>query len=192
MKPFVMMLLGISLIAAPVLAQSNLVVSAFTGYSMSAFEDQESAAGTLPLGITVGHPVNSSLEVGGELNYALGGYNFESNVSGGKLTTTFNQLVVGAFGKYHFQNSSKYAPYAKAGLGFFTGDAQMEFEYNGQKQKSDSNIDSGVGFSLGAGIKVNKNVFTEFNYNIVSRKPDGGNSFGMNTWGILVGWTFGQ
>lgn len=110
------------LCSAAVFAQQNFTVAAVTGYTMSAFEDQEDAAGTLPLGVQVGYKATPDLEVGAEINYALGGFGFEADYGDGKLTTTFNQTIFGVFGKYHFGKGTM-KPYGKLGLGYYMGDA---------------------------------------------------------------------
>ena len=189
MRTTVLTVMFASLFSTAIFAQSRFTVSALTGYTMSAFEDQEDAAGTLPIGVLVGYKAAPNLEVGVELNHALGGFGFEFDYSGTKITTTFNQTIFGVFGKYHFtENILK--PYAKLGVGYYTGNADVEYELNGDKQSSTSDIDSAIGFSLGAGlIQSAKGFFAEFNYHIVSRKVEG-ESGGMNSWAILIGYKF--
>jgi opacity protein-like surface antigen len=189
MRTTVLTVMFASLFSTAIFAQSRFTVSALTGYTMSAFEDQEDAAGTLPIGVLVGYKAAPNLEVGVELNHALGGFGFEFDYSGTKITTTFNQTIFGVFGKYHFtENILK--PYAKLGVGYYTGNADVEYELNGDKQSSTGDIDSAIGFNLGAGlIQSAKGFFAEFNYHIVTRKVEG-ESGGMNSWAILIGYKF--
>ncbi|HOH08338.1 MAG TPA: hypothetical protein PLF89_12500, partial [bacterium] len=56
--------LMLALLVGAGMAQTNNTFSVYTGYTMSAFEDQEDAAGTLPLGIQFGFNVAPNVEVG--------------------------------------------------------------------------------------------------------------------------------
>lgn len=170
------------LLAFSAFAGEGLTVSAVTGYTMTAFEDQEEAAGTLPLGVQIGKMLKPALEVGLEVVLPLGGFTYEGETMGYKVTTTFNQMLVGAYGKYCF-GEGKVTPYAKAGVGYYTGNADVEIEYMGQTSSESADIESAVGFSVGGGAHVNEKVFAEFVYNIVSREDAG-----TNTWAVLVGY----
>jgi hypothetical protein len=189
MKTTVFIVMLALLFSVATFAQNKFTVAALTGYTMSAFEDQDDAAGTLPIVVQVGYKAAPNLEVGAEFNYALGGFGFEIDYSEAKLTTTFNQTIFGVFGKYHFtQNILK--PYAKFGVGYYTGNADVEYELNGDKQSSTGDIDPAIGFNLGAGlIQSAKGFFAEFNYYTVTRKVEG-ESGGMNSWAFLVGYKF--
>ena len=189
MKTTVFIVMFALIFSASIFAQNRFTVAALTGYTMSAFEDQEDAAGTLPIGVQVGYKAAPNLEVGAEFNYALGGFDFETDYLGAKLTTSFNQTIFGIFGKYHFtENILK--PYAKLGIGYYTGDIDLEYEWEGDKQSGTSEVDPAIGFNLGAGlIQSAKGFFAEFNYHIVTRKVEG-ESGGMNSWAILVGYKF--
>ena len=175
---------GILLLSTSVMAQNSIALSAYTGYSLSAFEDQESAAGSLPLGISGAVEVMPQLQVGGEVLFALGGYQFEAEFFGETITTTMNQNMVGVFGRYYIPTTS-ITPYGKLGLGYYFGDSSIE----GFGAEEELDVDGAIGFNLGAGVLITDNIFAEFNYNIVSRESDG-ESFGANTWAILAGYRF--
>ncbi len=168
-------------------AAQGMKVSVGTGYTMSAFEDQDDAAGTLPLSLTVAKQVGDALFAGLEVFYPLGGYTWEVTESywgeSYKYDVTFQHYMIGVFGKYFISDK----PYLKAGLGMFMGGAKMESDFG----DDDADVDSGIGFSLGAGAQVTPKINVEFNYRIVSRKMDGADeSIGMNVWDILVQYGF--
>jgi len=181
------------LLTLPVAAQVNLNV--FTGYSLSAFEDQEEAASAIPLGVAVGYKVMPQLEVGGEVNLALPGYAFESTIYGVDFTTTFHQNLFGVYGRYYLPLQTV-SPFLKAGVGLYTGNITMEGEFMGEKMDEELDMDSAVGFNFGAGVMLKKGFYGEFNYTIVNRASseddeDGsGESFGANTWAIQLGYRF--
>ena len=164
----------------------GLSVAVTSGYIMTAFEDQEEAAGTLPIGIQVGMKATPSLEVGLEVNNALGGFVYELDFLGTTAETTMNQTIASLYAKY-FLGSSKMKPFVKAGVGMFTGNGNVKMSFLGVEDDEDFDIDSGVGFIVGAGLHITKAIFTEFNYNIVNRGSEGETS-GMNTWSVLVGY----
>ncbi len=169
--------------------ESQFTVSAVGGYAMSAFEDQDDAAGALPVGVQVGYKFKPNFILGGEVNLAVGGFSWEMEESGYKITTTANQTLIGAFGKYYFSEGT-YLPYGRAGVGMYTGDGEVKAEYQGQSQKQTLNIDSAFGFNIGGGVLLpEKGIFAEFIYHIVSREVEGESS-GMNYWAIQVGYQF--
>ena len=189
------------------MAQTNNTFSIYTGYTMSAFEDQEEAAGTFPLGIQFGFNVAPNVEVGLEAFNAIGGYKFEEDFFSVETETAFNSTIISGYGKYYISQASL-SPFIKAGVGYFLGDASVKISYMDEEQKEDMKIDPAIGFILGAGVDFNKNFFAEFNYNIVSRKSgedsdegdfelkksaakdESEDSWGMNTWTIKVGYRF--
>lgn len=185
-----MFLLATLFLAFGLFAQeSQFTLSAVGGYAMSAFEDQDDAAGALPVGVQVGYKFKPNMIVGGEINMALGGFSWELNQSGYKITSTANQTLIGAFGKYYF-SEGKYLPYGRVGVGMYTGDGEAKVEYQGQSEKQTINIDSAIGFNIGGGVLLpEKGIFAEFIYHIVSRKAEGESS-GMNYWAIQVGYQF--
>ncbi len=189
-------------------AQTNNTFSVYTGYTMSAFEDQEEAAGTLPLGIQFGFNVAPNVEVGLEAFNAIGGYKYEADFFGVETETAFNSTIISGYGKYYVSQANL-SPFIKAGVGYFLGDAKIKMSYMGEEEEDDMKIDPAIGFILGAGVDFNKNFFAEFNYNIVSRKSgeedtdegdfelmkaaaeeDSDDSWGMNSWTIKVGYRF--
>ena len=182
MKTRIAIALFVVLFAFTAFAQSNLSVSVLTGYTMTAFEDQESAAGTLPIGVQVGYKVNPSLVVGGEFNMPLGGFSFEDEFYGMKVSSTINQNLIGAFAKYTL-GSGNLQPFVKVGAGQYFGNRSAEVEYMGEKESEDFDIESAFGFSIGAGASLTPSIFAEFNYHLVNREDAG-----MNTWSVLVGY----
>ncbi|MDZ7371970.1 MAG: porin family protein [candidate division KSB1 bacterium] len=174
---------------------SQVAVNVFTGLSYSAFEDQEESASAIPLGVAVGYAAMPNLEVGGELNLALPGYGFETELYDIKVTSTFKQNLVGVFGRYYL-GKGNLKPFVKGGLGMYFGDAEVEVSYEGQKEKETIDVNGALGFNLGAGVMLQKGFYAEFNYNIVSRKAsdsetgEESDSFGMNTWAVQLGYRF--
>jgi len=185
MKTRIGLVLGMILIlSTAVSAQQNLTLSVYAGYSMSAFQDQGSAAGAIPLGISLGVKAASEFEVGGEFFYPLGGYKFESTQYDVKVTSTFNQMMVGAYGKY-FLGSGNTKPFLKGGIGYYMGDVKVEAA--GFPTET-SKIKAGVGFNIGGGIQMESGISLGFTYNIVKRELTSGEKMGLNTWAVLVGY----
>ncbi len=191
MKKFLLVFVLALMLVLPVSAQ--VAVNVFTGLSYSAFEDQEEAASAIPLGVAVGWPVMPNLEVGGEVNFALPGYQFETSFYDVKITSTFQQNLVGAYARYYLGEGSL-KPFVKGGLGYYFGNAKVEGTFMGEKMTETVDIDGAVGFNVGAGVMLKKGFYGEFNYNILSRKAEdaeeGSDSYGANTWAIQVGYRF--
>ncbi len=184
MKFKLLIVIGSLLMSVSVYGQSKFTVAALAGYGLSAFENQESSAGTIPLGVQLGYQVTPSLEAGAEVNLALGGYQFQDEFDEFDMTTTFNQTIIGAFGKYYF-GQGNFKPFARVGLGYYLGDAKVEIE----DESESVDIDPAIGFNIGAGLINHKGIFAEFTYHIVSRKSYG-ESFGMNNWSVMIGYKF--
>jgi hypothetical protein len=172
------------ILAAAVSAQQNLTLSVFAGYSMSAFENQGSAAGAIPLGVSLGVKASPELTVGGEFFYPLGGYKFGYTDSNVHVTSTFTQMMIGAFGKY-LVGSGNIKPFLKAGIGYYFGDEKVEAD--GYSTVTDK-VKGAVGFNVGGGIQMESGLSFGFTYNIVSREIISGRKMGMNTWAVLVGY----
>jgi hypothetical protein len=165
-------------------AQQNMTVSLFTGYTMTAFENQESAAGTIPLGVSIGFKAAPALEIGGEFFYPLGGYEFkvEDMYSSESYTVTHNQMMAGAYGKYCLGEGSM-KPFLKAGVGYYFGNSKSEL--GGQSFTAD--VDGAIGFNVGGGIQMESGLFAGFIYNIVNR-GSGDEKSGANTWALTIGY----
>lgn len=202
------MILLLVVLAGAGLAQSSKTLGIYTGYTMSAFEDQGDAAGTLPVGVQLGFKVAPQVEVGFEAANALGGFTWKGDVLGMETESTFNYTLLSAYGKYSFSQENL-APYVKGGIGYFLGDVKTKVSFMGEEESVTSKIDPGIGFVLGGGVDFNKRFFAEFSYNIVSRKSgeetDGSDEFemaaaddsgssndswGMNTWVAKIGYRF--
>jgi hypothetical protein len=166
------------LFAAAGFAQQNTTVSLFTGYTMSAFEFQGSAAGTIPLAASIGIKAAPALEIGGEFLYPIEGYQFETDVDGTKVTTTFNQMMAGAYGKY-FLGEGATKPFLKAGVGYYFGNAKVE----GNGRSVDVDMKGAIGFNVGGGIQMDSGLSLGFTYNIVTREEAG-----MNSWAAMIGY----
>jgi opacity protein-like surface antigen len=190
------------------MAQSNTSLGIYTGYTMTAFEDQDDAAGTLPVGVQLGFKVTPSFEVGLEASNALGGFIWKLDFFGIESESTFDYTILSAYGKYSL-SQEKLAPYLKGGVGYFMGDVTTKVSYMGEEESATSKIDPAIGFVLGGGVDFNKRFFAEFSYNLVSRKSgeelsdeedfemmsasdeDGSDeAWGMNTWTVKVGYRF--
>jgi hypothetical protein len=181
MKTRIVLVLGMVLVlAAAVSAQKNAKLTVYTGYSMTAFENQGSAAGAIPLGVSVGVQVAPAIVAGGEFFYPLGGYKFESTEYNIKVSSTFNQMMVGAFGKYLLGSGSTKL-FLKGGIGYYFGDVKAEatgFPTVTEKVKA------ALGINAGAGIQMDNGLSLGATFNIVKRE-----STGMNTWAVLVGYS---
>jgi hypothetical protein len=169
----------LTMLAVAGFARQNLKVTLLTGYTLSAFENQGSAAGTIPIAVSIGVKTNPALEVGGEFVYPLGGYRFEIQDSDPKVTNTINQMTAGAYGKY-LLSARRARPFLKAGIGYYMGDTKSETEGGGNET---TQMDGGIGFNVGGGIQFRRGLSLGFTYNIVTRE-----NTGMNTWSVLVGY----
>lgn len=189
MKNVVLILVISALFVLPCIAKENVSVSAYTGYTMTAYENQDESAGTLPIGASIGYMVSSNFEIGANLTFALGGFSFIEEVAGATHTITVTHLVAGVNGKYYLPLQG-IKPYLKAGAGYFSGHANYEVETTGGSTTDTIyGIDGNIGFTVGAGIITKIGIFVGFDYNIVSRKWEGSDdSAGMDTWAVLFGY----
>ncbi|MBD3376839.1 outer membrane beta-barrel protein [candidate division KSB1 bacterium] len=169
-------------------AQNKTTVTVLAGYTMSAFEDQEEAAGTLAGGVRAGYMASPQIEVGAEFQSALGGYTYEMTLFDVTMETSFNQNVFGIYGKYLIP-AANFKPFVKAGLGYYFGDAKVESDDELFNIDESVSIDAALGFNFGIGAHLTRALSAEFNYHIVSREMEG-ESIGMNAWAILVGYNF--
>ena len=184
------LILAISvLFVLPCIAKDNVSVSAYTGYTMTAYEDQDESSGTLSIGAAIGYMVSSNFEIGVNFTTALGGFSFINEVMGATHTITVTHIVAGVHGKYYLPLEG-IKPYLKAGAGYFAGHANYEVETTGVSTTDTIiGIDGNIGFTVGAGIITKVGIFVGFDYNIVSRKWEGSDdSAGMNTWAVLLGY----
>lgn len=204
MKRMGLLLLAALSVCSMSFAQGNTSLAVTSGYTMSAFEDQEDAAGTLPLGVQLGYMASPNLQVGAEVNYLLSGLTWKGEYAGFTLEQTFEQTIVSAYAKY-FLGQGNVKPFVKGGVGYFMGNAKWVYKYDNEEDTDDMKIDPAIGFIVGAGVTLTPNIFVEFNYNLVSRKyaeddaadmdpyasaNESSDKFGMNTWSILVGYKF--
>ena len=172
------------LLSPAVHAQKDLIVTASTGYSLSAFENQNSVAGSWPLSLSGAIEVAPQLEMGADVHLALGGYAFDGEFFGQSITTTFRQHSVGAFVRYLLPLGSV-SPFVRIGSGYYFGNSS--YELFGHKQEEQ--VKGAFGLSVGAGILLTDHLNAEFIYNAVSRESDE-QKFDANTWMFLVGYRF--
>ena len=171
---------------------SQVRIGVSTGYILTAYEEQDDSAGTLPIDVQIGAMVTPMLELGGEILYALGGFTFEDNIAGQITETDFHHTQIGAYGKYYVDLGSV-DPFVRAGVAYYMGDAELEIP-NGQESEQTVEIDPAVGFNFGAGLMATPSLSVEFFYNRVTRdmtdSQDNTVEFGMDTWGFLAGYHF--
>ncbi len=185
-------------------------VGFFTGYGMSSFENQDEAAGYLPVGFQALYSLDKmkwgSLNFGLEFNYAVAPFTFEVSNQQGKLwDQKVNQMVIAALVKVKFLKET-FRPYARVGAGLYTGNIKNEFTDLARQLAQQQNVQlneevklgSGFGFNIGAGTdfvfdkKGASAVFFEFVFHISSRTPDGANSStGLNNWAVQLGYQLG-
>jgi opacity protein-like surface antigen len=207
MKKLSLILLVFFFISGVAYSQS---IGAFVGYGSSAFGDdffgedvESSQANYIPLGAQLLFGNNGAFEFGGEINYAIIPFTFETDGWG---ETKLNQLYFGALAK--FKIGSGYGPglvpYLRAGAGLYTGSADVDFtdEWNDLGLEDlEMDMKSAFGFNIGAGAEMNLNrgggLFAEFVYHIVEREFDVDDTemednepFGANNWAIHVGFRF--
>jgi len=195
MKKSGFLLLVLLSLAVSSYGQSHTSVALLAGYSMSAFEGQEDAAGTIPLGAQLGYMIGPSVELGLEGNYLLGGLTWKGESERYSLETTFNQVIAGVYAKI-FLGQGNIKPFVKGGPAYFMGNLDVKAEYDGEEYKDSVKIDPAIGFVVGGGLTLSKKLFLEFNYNLVSRKEEStleedmnkSEKAGMNTWSVLLGY----
>ena len=194
--PKLLMVLVILCVAAGAFAQQGPGLSIFTGYAMTAFENQSDAAGTLPVGVRLSANLTSKIDIGAEFFYPIGGYTFETTYANAgepsyKEKRTFELMFAGLMTKIT-PIKGNLAPYAKVGVGMYLGNGEIETEYVGlpDKEKNNFDMDSAIGFNVGGGFTLPFPLFIEYNYHIISRDyKNSEESLDMNFWDILVGYT---
>ncbi len=55
-------------------------------------------------------------------------------------------------------------------------------------ESDEADVDGAIGFNLGGGVKFDFGLVVEVGYHMVSRKMEGSESAGMNTWNLLFGY----
>ncbi len=202
-------------------AFGQMKIGIYSGYGLSAFESQSSGAETLPLGIQAYYSLENvsfaNLNLGLDFNYSVVPFSFEMTTNTGTklFTRRQRQLYIGALIKIKFLRNSTFNPFARLGIGLYSGGHSLEYS-DAIKQEAQQNqvslpaeldISSGFGFNFGAGLDYKltptTGIFTEFVYHIVSRELNeaplnvfeglnlGKSSLGFNNWAILVGFQTG-
>jgi hypothetical protein len=169
-------------------------VGAFVGFGQSAFEDQDDAAGYIPVGVQGLYQVAPGFSVGAEVNISAVKFTWEimDEYTGEKAgEVSISQNVFGALAKYEFGQAS-IRPLLRAGLGMYMGksDAEPAAGYTGG---GEVDYKSAFGFNIGGGATgcLGEKMFWlgEFVFHIVSREPDveGAESAGANNWAVHAG-----
>jgi hypothetical protein len=176
-------------------------VAVLSGYTRSAYEDQTRAQGAIPFGLQIGYMVIPGLQVGFEVNHLLSGLTWEKQYSSRYTQQNiYGQTIHSAYIRL-YEGHGKVKLFYKGGVGYFMGDYKHIYIFGGDKEVYIYPIESGIGFTLGAGLSANR-IFLEFDYNIVSRaygdRPgtledsmvvhDRKDKVGMNTWSIMIGY----
>lgn len=183
-----MALLALALTTVGASAQTTLL--GFVGYGQSAFEDQDDAAGYIPVGAEILVEMSSGLSVGAEVNYAVVPFTWEVEYAGTKLgETKISQMVIGGLARFEMGQGSL-RPHVRGGAGLYMGKAKYEPE---QGTDTEEDFKNAIGFNVGGGITADfgesKIWLAEFVYHIVSRELDveGAESGGANNWAIHLG-----
>lgn len=184
-------LLALAVAAAGASAQTTLL--GFAGYGQSAFEDQEDAAGYIPVGAQIMVAMSQGLAVGAEFNYAVVPFTWEYEYNGTKLgETKIGQMIFGGLARYEVGQGSL-RPHLRGGAGLYMGKAEFEAESGSGLPNSEVDYKNAIGFNVGGGITSDfgesKIWLLEFVYHIVSREADvaDSESFGANNWAIHLG-----
>jgi hypothetical protein len=177
----------VGLLAAGASAQTKL--AAFVGYGQSAFEDQDDAAGYIPLGIQGLLELSPGMSVGAEINFAVVPFTWTyEDFEDAEVRIT--QTIISALAKYEI-GQGDLRPHVCGGLGIYMG----KIEYTDHPLWGDAEEDfkSAIGFNIGGGITADWGYdrfwLAEFVYHIVEREEDvdNGDSFGANNWAIQLG-----
>ncbi|MBN1426142.1 hypothetical protein JXA88_16450 [Candidatus Fermentibacteria bacterium] len=190
MKMFIT-LLALAVIAVGASAQTTLL--GFVGYGQSAFEDQDDAAGYIPVGAEIMVEMSPGLSVGAEVNYAVVPFTWEYEYAGTKVgETKINQMILGGLARFEMGQGSL-RPHVRGGAGLYMGNGEFEAEENSGLLDSDVDYKNAFGFNVGGGLTADfgetKIWMLEFVYHIVSREADvaGSESFGANNWALHLG-----
>ncbi|MCU0610605.1 MAG: outer membrane beta-barrel protein [Candidatus Eisenbacteria bacterium] len=184
-------LLALALVAAGASAQTTLL--GFAGYGQSAFEDQEDAAGYIPVGAELLVELSPGLSVGAEVNYAVVPFTWEYEYAGTKVgETKIGQMILGGLARFEMGQGSV-RPHLRGGAGLYMGKAEFEAEAGSGLLDSETDYKNAIGFNVGGGLTADfgdtKIWMAEFVYHIVSREADveDAESFGANNWAIHLG-----
>jgi hypothetical protein len=201
MKRVAVILVMLAASFAWALGKEKASVAVLSGYTRSAYEDQTRAQGAVPFGLQIGYMVIPGLQVGFEVNHLLSGLTWEKQYSS-RYTQQYiyGQTIHSAYVRI-YEGQGKVKLFYKGGVGYFMGDYKRIYKFNDDEEMYIRPIESGIGFTLGAGLSVNR-IFLEFDYNIVSRaygdmpgmmedgppEYDHEDKAGMNTWSVMMGY----
>jgi opacity protein-like surface antigen len=185
------MLVALAMVAVGASAQTTLL--GYAGYGQSAFEDQEDAAGYIPVGAEILVEMSPGLSVGAEVDYAVVPFTWEYEYLGTKVgETKVGQMVLGGLARFEMGQGSL-RPHVRGGAGLYMGKAEFEAEEGSGMTDSETDYKNAFGFNVGAGLTADfgetKIWMLEFVYHIVSREMDveGAESFGANNWALHLG-----
>lgn len=178
-------------------------VAFLSGYTRSAYEDQKSAQGAVPFGLQIGYMVIPGLQVGFEVNHLVGGLTWDNQYTYYPQQYIYSQTIHSAYVRL-YEGHGNVKVFYKGGVGYFMGDYKRIYKFKDDEETYIRPIESGIGFTLGAGLSVNR-IFLEFDYNIVSRaygdmpgmmedgppEYDHEDKAGMNTWSAMIGYKIG-
>jgi len=182
-------------------------ISIFAGYGMSSFEDdlfdgtEFDQSGYIPVGATIQFG-RGMFKFGGEISYSVVPFTFEMSDGDTKIAELkMTQLYYGAFVKIKFGEGIGTVPYLRAGGGYYTGSAKVEFEDQFKQfgaEDTEEDYKGVFGFNGGGGVEFSVNhgnsVYFEFLYHFVDQEmenDDSGESAKLNNWALQVGFLFG-
>ncbi len=164
-------------------SNAKLSVAPYLGLGYSAFEDQEDAASSFPVGLQGFYKINDNFLVSAVMEYSAGKFEFEyDNGLTAKIKAKVSQNILGLNAHYVLPIPTL-DPFIGAGLGLYTGKAESG--------GNDVDYKTAIGFNINTGVLYNLNshmdVMGQFVYHFVSRKVKGSESRGMNNWAIHLG-----
>jgi hypothetical protein len=187
MRRVLIAMIAVGLLAGGASAQTKL--AAFVGYGQSAFEDQDDAAGYIPIGVQGLLELSPGLSAGVELNLAVVPFtwtyeDFEDS------ETKVTQTVIAALAKYEI-GQGRMRPHVRGGVGMYMG--KLEYVDDPFFGDAEEDYKSAIGFNFGGGVTADWGYdrfwLAEFVYHVVSRELDveGADSFGANNWALQLG-----
>ena len=161
-------------------SNAKLSVAPYLGLGYSAFEDQEDAASSFPVGLQGFYKINDNFLVSAVMEYSAGKFEFEyDNGLTAKIKAKVSQNILGLNAHYVLPIPTL-DPFIGAGLGLYTGKAESG--------GNDVDYKTAIGFNINTGVLYNLNshmdVMGQFVYHVVNRKVKGSESRGMNNWAI--------
>jgi hypothetical protein len=173
--------------------QAQLMFGVQGGVGGSAFEDQEEAASSVPVGVFVGTNALPLFDAGIEYNMLVVPFKFEGDILGQKIKTEFTQSYFGAFIRWYVLPLPVIEPYIRAGAAYYSGKVTVE----AAGESRDLEFKNTLGFNFGAGVKTMTGLYGEFIFHILSREldtetvePGTVQDAAYNNWMLMVGYQF--